>query len=40
MKARELTEEEYQRLYNGFQEKYDVIKNIDHPLSIEDEAVQ
>ena len=40
MKARELTEEEYQRLYNGFQDKYDVIKNNDHPLSIEDEAVQ
>ena len=39
-KARELTEEEYQHLYNTFQEKYDVIKNIDHPLSIEDEAVQ
>ena len=39
-KAMELTEEEYQRLYNGFQAKYDVIKNEEHPISIEDEAVQ
>ena len=39
-KARELTEEEYQRLYNGFLETYDVVQNIDRPNSLEDEAVQ
>ena len=39
-KARELTEEEYQRLYNGFLETYDVVQNIDRPISLEDEAVQ
>ena len=40
LKARELTEEEYQRLYNGYLEKYDVIRDVEHPLSIEDEAVK
>lgn len=39
-KATELTDEEYQRLYNSFQEKYDVIKNVERPISMEDEAVQ
>ena len=39
-KSRELTEEEYQRLYKGFEEKYDVIKNAERPISMEDEAVQ
>lgn len=40
LKARELTEEEYQRLYNGFLEKYDVIRISERPLSLEDETVQ
>lgn len=40
LKARELTEEEYQNLYNGFLEQYDVIQNIERPVSLEDEAVQ
>ena len=40
LKARELTEEEYQRLYSSFLEKYDVIQNIDRPISLEDEAVK
>ncbi len=40
LKARELTQEEYDRLYNGFIEQYDVIRNIERPLSIEDETVR
>lgn len=39
-KARELTDEEYQRLYNSFEAKYDVIKSAEHPISLEDESVQ
>ena len=38
-KARELTDEEYQQLYNQFLEKYDMIKNAERPLSLEDETV-
>ena len=37
MKARELSEEEYKRYYDGFLEKYDVIKNVERPISIEEE---
>ena len=40
LKARELTEEEYNRYYDGFLSKYDVIRKDERPLSIEDEAVQ
>ena len=40
LKARELTEEEYQNYYNNFIEKYDVIKNADRPISIEEETVK
>ncbi len=40
LKARELTEEEYQSLYTGFLDQYDVIRNIERPVSLEDEAVQ
>ena len=38
-KARELTEEEYSKYYNGFMEKYDVVSNVERPLSMEDETV-
>lgn len=37
MKARELSEEEYKRYYDGFLEKYDVIKNVERPISIEED---
>ena len=37
-KARELTEEEYQQYFDGFLSKYDVIKNIERPISIEEET--
>ena len=40
LKARELTEEEYQRLLNGFLEQYDVVMDVERPISMEDEAVQ
>ena len=40
LKARELTEEEYNQLYNCFLEKYDVIQNVERPLSMEDESVR
>lgn len=40
LKARELTEEEYQSLYTGFLDQYDVIQNVERPVSLEDEAVQ
>ena len=40
LKARELTEEEYQSIYNGFIEKYDVVRDVERPISIEDEAVK
>lgn len=39
-KARELSTEEYQRLYNEFLQQYDVIQEIERPISLEDEAVQ
>ena len=39
LKAAELSEEEYQKLYDGFLTKYDMISNTDRPLSMEDEAV-
>ena len=37
LKAKELTEEEYQRIYNSFLEQYDVIKDVERPISIEAE---
>ena len=40
LKARELSEEEYQKYYDGFIEKYDVIMNADRPISMEAETVQ
>ena len=40
LKAKELSEEEYQRLFRGFLEQYDVIMNNDRPISMEDEAVK
>ncbi len=38
-KASELTEEEYNRAYEGFLAKYDVISNIERPISMEAETV-
>ena len=39
VKARELTQQEYQKLYDDFLKKYDVVSGQDRPLSVEDEAV-
>ena len=39
VKAQELTEEEYQKIYNEFLSKYDVVTNKDRPLSVEEETV-
>ena len=38
-KAKELSQEEYTRIYNEFLVKYDVVSNIDRPLSVEAESV-
>lgn len=40
LSARELTPEEYTRYYDDFLQRYDVIMNVERPISIEDEAVQ
>ena len=40
LKARELSEEEYNRFYNEFLDKYDVIKNNDRPVSMEEETAE
>ena len=39
-KATELSEEDFNRLYNGFLAKYDVISTKERPLSVEDESVK
>ena len=39
-KAFELTEKQYQEIYDGFLKKYDVLRSEELPLSVEDEAVQ
>ncbi len=39
-KARELSEREYQQIYDEFLASYDVLGSRDRPLSVEDEAVQ
>mgnify|MGYP002624455752 CR=1 FL=1 len=40
LKAYELSEEEYQQIYDEFLTKYDVLNSESRPLSVEDEAVQ
>lgn len=40
LKAFELSEQEYQRIYDAFLAKYDVLRSGDRPLSVEDEDVQ
>lgn len=40
LKAYELSEQEYQQIYDAFLTKYDVLNSEDRPLSVEDEAVQ
>ncbi len=39
-KANELSGQQYQRIYDEFLAKYDVLSSIERPLSVEDEAVQ
>ena len=39
-KAFELSEQQYQQIYEEFLTKYDVLSNEERPLSVEDEAVQ
>ena len=39
-KANELSEKQYQRIYDEFLAKYDVLSSEERPLSVEDEAVQ
>ena len=39
-KAYELSEQEYQQIYDAFLANYDVLKSDERPLSVEDEAVQ
>jgi hypothetical protein len=39
-KAYELTEEEYQKIYDEFLARYDVVCGEQHPLSMEAEAVE
>ena len=38
MKARELTEEEYNRYYEGFLAEYDISRNMDRQVSVEEET--
>ena len=38
LKAKELSEEEYRRIYDDFLRKYDVISNVERPLSVEGES--
>lgn len=40
LKARELTEEEYQRLFNQFLEKYDVVRDVERPISLENDTYE
>ena len=40
LKANELSEKQYQQIYDEFLAKYDVLSTEDRPLSVEDEAVQ
>ena len=40
LKARELSEQQYQQIYDAFLAKYDVLSSEERPLSVEDEAVQ
>ena len=40
LKAYELTEQQYQKIYEEFLAKYDVTKSAERPLSVEDEDVQ
>ena len=39
-KAFELSEQQYQQIYEDFLAKYDVLSNEERPLSVEDEGVQ
>ena len=39
-KANELSDREYQQIYDAFLAKYDVLNSEERPLSVEDEAVQ
>ncbi len=36
--SKELSEEEYRRIYDDFLRKYDVISNVERPLSVEGES--
>ena len=38
LKAAELTEEEYQKIYDDYINQYDVISSGDRPLSIEEDS--
>jgi len=40
LKADELSEQEYQQIYDDFLAKYDVLSSEERPLSVEDDAVQ
>lgn len=40
LKAKELSEQQYQQIYDDFLAKYDVLNSEDRPISVEDEAVQ
>ena len=40
LKAYELSEQQYQQIFDAFLEQYDVMSNEERPLSVEDEAVQ
>ena len=40
LKAFELSEQEYQQIYDEFLAKYDVTSTVERPLSVEEEAVQ
>ena len=39
-KARDLTEEEYQTVYDRFMTKYDVVSSGERPISVEAESVE
>ena len=40
LKANELSEQQYQQIYDEFLAKYDVLSSEERPISVEDEAVQ
>jgi len=40
LKANELSEQEYQQIYDEFLAKYDVLNSEERPISVEDEAVE